>query len=417
MIINRPYYLEKLIDTKENGMLKIITGIRRSGKSFLLKTLYKNYLLEHGIASDHIIIYDLESWHYRDYHNPDYLLTRLEERVNNEGMYYLIIDEVQKIENFTEVLATIGLMENVDCYATGSNSHLLSSDIATEFRGRGDEIHIRPLSFAEYSSACEDMDISDVWIEYLNYGGLPKLLSMKGDERKQEYLRNLFRTVYLRDIFERYTIVNKPEFEELSKVLSSSIGAPVNAMNLANTFKSIKKVKNISDKTITTYIDYLQEAYMIEGSERYDIKGKRYIGSLSKFYFQDIGLRNAIIGFRQTEYTHLMENVLYNELRLRGYKVDVGNIHLTEKNKENKQQRKTLEVDFIAEKGNRRLYIQSVWHISDEEKMKQEVKSLNLIRDNFEKIVIVGEKIKPSRNDEGILFVSIYDFLLSEKYA
>lgn len=414
MIIERPYYLDKLIDARENGMIKIVTGIRRSGKSFLLKTLYRNYLKDQGIADDHIIIYDLENWHFRAYMDPDFLLNQVENRVRGKGMYYLIIDEVQKVMNFIDVLATIGLMDNVDCYVTGSNSHFLSSDVATEFRGRGDEIHIQPLSFAEYYSACEDVGVNDAWIDYLTYGGMPKLLSMNSDERKENYLKTLFRTVYFRDIYERYSIDNKPEFEELTRVMASSIGSPVNALNLANTFKTIKKVKNITDKTIDTYLRYLQESFMIEEAERYDIKGKKYIGSLSKYYFQDMGLRNAIISFRQTEYSHIMENVIYNELRMRGFKVDVGSLNVVERLEDGKQHRQPLEVDFVAEKGSRKLYIQSAWRIPEEEKMRQELRPFTVIRDSFEKVVIVGEKIKSGRNENGILFVDIFDFLLAK---
>ena len=302
-------------------------------------------------------------------------------------------------------------MENTDVYVTGSNSHFLSSDIATEFRGRGDEIHVWPLTFKEFMTAYEG-DIIDGWQEYYTYGGLPKILSIKGDDKKAAYLRNLYRTVYLSDIYERYEIANKAEFEELVRILASSVGSPVNPTNLANTFKSVKKLNNITDKTIETYISYLENAYMIEKADRYDIKGRKYIGTTPKYYFKDLGLRNAILSFRQTEENHLMENVVYNEMRYRGFLVDVGNVNTRVKTEDGKWQRVTLEVDFVCNLGSRRYYLQSAYRLPDEEKMQQEKRSLQQIGDSFKKIVIVGERMKLRRDDNGIVQMGIYEFLI-----
>jgi len=297
---------------------------------------------------------------------------------------------------------------------TGSNSHFLSSDIATEFRGRGDEIHVWPLTFKEFMTAYEG-DIIDGWQEYYTYGGLPKILSIKGDDKKATYLRNLYRTVYLSDIYERHDIENKAEFEELVRILASSIGSPVNPTNLANTFKSVKHLNSITDKTIETYIGYLTDAYMIEKSERYDIKGRKYIGTTPKYYFKDLGLRNAILSFRQTEENHLMENVIYNEMRYRGFFVDVGNVAIRIKNEKGDWQRVTLEVDFVCNLGSRRYYLQSAYRLPDEEKMEQEKRSLRQIKDSFKKIVIVGERMKLRRDDNGIVLMGIYEFLADQQ--
>lgn len=410
MKIERPIYMQQLIDSKDNGLIKIVTGLRRVGKSYLLKTLFKEYLLGEGIKKDHVLIIDLEDRRNKAFRNPDYLLDWVDAQMKNEEQYYIIIDEVQRVDEFVDMLGTLVGKENADVYVTGSNSHFLSSDIATEFRGRGDEIHVWPLTFKEFMTAYEG-DIVDGWQEYYTYGGLPKILSIKGDDKKATYLRNLYRTVYLSDIYERHEIENKAEFEELVRILASSIGSPVNPTNLANTFKSVKRLNNITDKTIETYIGYLTDAFLIEKSERYDIKGKKYIGTTPKYYFKDLGLRNAILSFRQTEENHLMENVIYNEMRYRGFLVDVGNVIIRVKNEKGEWQRVTLEVDFVCNLGSRRYYLQSAYRLPDEEKQKQEKRSLEQIKDSFKKIVIVGERMKLRRDDNGIVLMGVYEFL------
>jgi predicted AAA+ superfamily ATPase len=410
MKIERPIYMQQLIDSKDNGLIKIVTGLRRVGKSYLLKTLFKEYLLGEGIRKDHVLIIDLEDRRNKAFRNPDYLLDWVDAQMKNEEQYYIIIDEVQRVDEFVDMLGTLVGKENADVYVTGSNSHFLSSDIATEFRGRGDEIHVWPLTFKEFMTAYEG-DIVDGWQEYYTYGGLPKILSIKGDDKKATYLRNLYRTVYLSDIYERHEIENKAEFEELVRILASSIGSPVNPTNLANTFKSVKRLNNITDKTIETYIGYLTDAFLIEKSERYDIKGKKYIGTTPKYYFKDLGLRNAILSFRQTEENHLMENVIYNEMRCRGFLVDVGNVNIRVKNEKGEWQRVTLEVDFVCNLGSRRYYLQSAYRLPDEEKQKQEKRSLEQIKDSFKKIVIVGERMKLRRDDNGIVLMGVYEFL------
>ena len=402
--------MQQLIDSKDNGLIKIVTGLRRVGKSYLLKTLFKEYLLGEGIRKDHVLIIDLEDRRNKAFRNPDYLLDWVDAQMKDDEQYYIIIDEVQRVDEFVDMLGTLVGKENADVYVTGSNSHFLSSDIATEFRGRGDEIHVWPLTFKEFMTAYEG-DIVDGWQEYYTYGGLPKILSIKGEDKKATYLRNLYRTVYLSDIYERHEIENKAEFEELVRILASSIGSPVNPTNLANTFKSVKRLNNITDKTIETYIGYLTDAFLIEKSERYDIKGKKYVGTTPKYYFKDLGLRNAILSFRQTEENHLMENVIYNEMRYRGFLVDVGNVIIRVKNEKGEWQRATLEVDFVCNLGSRRYYLQSAYRLPDEEKQKQEKRSLEQIKDSFKKIVIVGERMKLRRDDNGIVLMGVYEFL------
>ena len=414
MQIERPIYLQQLIDSKDNGLIKIVTGLRRVGKSYLLKTLFKKHLLSEGINKDHILIIDLEDRKYKDFRNPDYLLDWVDKQMIDDEQYYIIIDEVQRVDEFVDMLGSLVVKDNADVYVTGSNSHFLSSDIATEFRGRGDEIHVWPLSFKEFMTAYEG-DAVEGWQEYYTYGGLPKILSIKGDEKKTTYLRNLYRTVYLKDIYERHDIENKAEFEELVRILASSVGSPINPTNLANTFKTVKRLNHITDKTIETYIGYLADAFMIEKAERYDIKGKKYIGTTPKYYFKDLGLRNAILAFRQTEENHLMENVIYNEMRHRGFLVDVGNVYIRVKTDDNKYQRVTLEVDFVCNLGSRRYYLQSAFRMPDEEKMEQEKRSLKQIGDAFKKMVIVGERMKLRRDDFGIVMTGIYEFLFDPK--
>lgn len=411
MIVNRYRYIEQLSRSKNNGLIKIITGLRRSGKSFLLKKLFHQHLLDEGVREDHILVIDMESRKNREFKNPDYLLDWVEKMMIDDESYYIIIDEVQEVEDFVEVLSSLSVTEGADVYVTGSNSRFLSSDVVTEFRGRGDEIHVWPLSFKEFMTVY-DGSKEDGWAEYRLYGGLPQLLTQVGDEKKADFLRRLYRTVYLRDIYERNNIELRPEFEELSKTVASSIGAPVNALNIANTFKSVSNVQSITDKTVSAYLEYMQDAFLIEKSERFDIKGRKYIGSLSKYYYQDVGLRNAILSFRQSEPTHIMENVIYNEMRMRGWLVDVGNIYHRVRNAEGKQQRVTLEVDFVCNKGSERIYIQSAWRMPDAEKMEQEKRSLRLVDDSFRKLLIVGEHTKQWSDENGIQIMSIYDFLL-----
>ncbi len=411
MIVNRYRYIEQLSRSKNNGLIKIITGLRRSGKSFLLKKLFHQHLLDEGVREDHILVIDMESRKNREFKNPDYLLDWVEKMMIDYETYYIIIDEVQEVEDFVEVLSSLSVTEGADVYVTGSNSRFLSSDLVTEFRGRGDEIHVWPLSFKEFMTVY-DGSKEDGWAEYRLYGGLPQLLTQVGDEKKADFLRRLYRTVYLRDIYERNNIELRPEFEELSKTVASSIGAPVNALNIANTFKSVSNVQSITDKTVSAYLEYMQDAFLIEKSERFDIKGRKYIGSLSKYYYQDVGLRNAILSFRQSEPTHIMENVIYNEMRMRGWLVDVGNVYHRVRNTEGKQQRVTLEVDFVCNKGSGRIYIQSAWRMPDAEKMEQEKRSLRLVDDSFRKLLIVGEHTKQWSDENGIQIMSIYDFLL-----
>ena len=410
MKITRPKYIQQLIDSKDNGLIKIVTGLRRVGKSYLLKTLFKEYLINEGVKKSHILIIDLEDRRNKAFRNPDYLLDWVDSQMKDDSQYDIIIDEVQRVDEFVDMLGSLVDKENTDVYVTGSNSHFLSSDIATEFRGRGDEIHVWPLSFKEFMTAYEG-DIVDGWQEYYTYGGLPKILSIKGDDKKATYLRNLYRTVYLSDIYERHEIENKAEFEELVRILASSIGSPVNPTNLANTFKSVKRLNNITDKTVETYLGYLEDAFMVEKSERYDIKGRKYVGTTPKYYFKDLGLRNAILSFRQTEENHLMENAVYNEMRHRGFLVDVGNVNIRLKNEKGEWQRVTLEVDFICNLGSRRYYLQSAYRLPDEEKTEQEKRSLKLIGDSFRKIVVVGERMKLRRDESGIVLMGIYEFL------
>lgn len=416
MIVNRTTYIDQLLRSEGNGLIKIVTGIRRSGKSFLLKKLFRQHLLDDGVNEDHIIIIDMESRKNKDFKDPDYLLDWIEKVMKDDKTYYIIIDEVQEVKDFVEVLSTLSVTEGTDVYVTGSNSRFLSSDVVTEFRGRGDEIHVWPLSFKEFMSVYAG-SVEEGWAEYRMYGGLPQLLTQLGDDKKTDFLLHLYRTVYLRDIYERNGIDLKQEFEELSKTLASSIGAPVSARKIADTFKSVAKVQNIADKTVALYMRYMQDAFLIEKSERYDIKGRKYIGSLSKYYYQDVGLRNAILSFRQNEVTHIMENVIYNEMRMRGWLVDVGNIFNRVRNTEGQQQRVTLEVDFVCNKGSKRIYIQSAYKMPNEEKLEQEKRSLKLVDDSFRKLIVVGEHTKSWSDENGIQIISIYDFLLNLSFT
>ena len=411
MEIKRDRYLNQLIDSQGNGLIKIITGIRRCGKSYLLFKLFADHLLSTGIAEDHIVRIDLENYRNRALRNPETLLQYIDSCISDDGHYYILLDEIQAVPHFEEVLNSYLKFSNVDVYVTGSNSRFLSTDIITEFRGRGDEIHLSPLTFSEYYSAVGG-DKSDVWRDYYTFGGLPHILSLKTDERKSQYLSNLYATVYKKDLIERNAIAKADAFEELLRVVASSVGAPVNPLRLENTFRSVAHA-DLSSVTIGRYLGFMQEAFLIEKALRYDVKGKRYINTLSKYYFTDLGLRNALIDFRQQEETHLMENVIYNELRTRGFRVDVGLVELRGGSAGNVVDRTRLEVDFVANMGSKRYYIQSVLSIPDADKMRQETRSLLTISDNFRKVVIVKDNIKPWHTEEGILMLGLFDFLLN----
>jgi len=412
MEIKRDKYLQQLIESRQNGFIKVVTGIRRCGKSYLLNVLFYKYLLANGISEDHIIRIDLEDRLNKDLRNPDTMLHYVHNRIKDKELYYIIIDEVQLMDEFVDVLNSFRHIENADTYVTGSNSHFLSSDIPTEFRGRGETIHINPLSFSEFYSV-KGGDKQEAWREYYTYGGLPLILSFDNEEKKINYLKNLFETVYLADIIERHKVKNENEMRELMLIIASSIGSPCNPTKLSNTFKSVKNV-NIGSQTISNYLSYLLDSFLLNKAIRYDIKGKKYINTLAKYYFADIGLRNAILDMRQQEETHIMENIIYNELIVRGYRVDVGMVEIKTLDKEGKWLRSQLEVDFIASLGSKKYYIQSAFSIPDREKEIQESRSLININDSFKKIIIVKDHIMPRRNEEGILTIGLFDFLLKE---
>lgn len=411
MKIPRDYYLRQLIAGKHNGMIKIITGIRRSGKSFLLFELFWEHLRQNGIDEDHIITAALDDLEYEELREPHKMLSYVKSHIKDDKTYYVLLDEVQMMDWFVDVLNSLMHIRNADVYVTGSNSKFLSKDVATEFRGRSDEVHLYPLSFAEYYGALGG-DKQSRWKEYLIYGGLPQLLALESPKKKEEFLRSLVQSVYIKDILERHRLKNKTEFEELMSVVASSIGSPCNPNKLSNTFKSIKNV-SIDYKTIARYLEYMEDAFFVERAIRYDIKGKRYINTLSKYYFQDIGLRNALTNFRQVEETHIMENIIYNELRSRGYRVDVGIVEVKTTDKNNDTIRKQLEVDFVVNQGDERCYIQSVLSMSDRKKHEQETASLRRISDSFSKIVVVKDDIVPYKDDYGCLIVGLFDFLLN----
>ena len=412
MEIKRDKYLQQLIESRQNGFIKVVTGIRRCGKSYLLNVLFYKYLLANGISEDHIIRIDLEDRLNKDLRNPDTMLHYVHNRIKDKELYYIIIDEVQLMDEFVDVLNSFRHIENADTYVTGSNSHFLSSDIPTEFRGRGETIHINPLSFSEFYSV-KGGDKQEAWREYYTYGGLPLILSFDNEEKKINYLKNLFETVYLADIIERHKVKNENEMRELMLIIASSIESPCNPTKLSNTFKSVKNV-NIGSQTISNYLSYLLDSFLLNKAIRYDIKGKKYINTLAKYYFADIGLRNTILDMRQQEETHIMENIIYNELIVRGYRVDVGMVEIKTLNKEGKWLRSQLEVDFIASLGSKKYYIQSAFSIPDREKEIQESRSLININDSFKKIIIVKDHIMPRRNEEGILTIGLFDFLLNE---
>ena len=414
MEIKRDLYLNKLIQHKKNGMVKIITGVRRCGKSYLLSRLFREHLLSNGTPADHIIFIALDDYGNKKYHNPDELYLYVKNRIIDDEDYYVLLDEIQLVADFESVINGFMHIQNIDVYITGSNSKFLSSDMITEFRGRGDEVRVYPLCFAEFYSVFEG-SFEKAWITYCNYGGMPLCLSMETQEDKVNYLKNLFETTYLADIINRNKLRGNIEIGELTDVLASSIGSLTNPLKLSNTFGSVKNVK-LSSNTIATYIEYLQEAFLIEKAVRYDIKGKKYINTPAKYYFVDMGLRNARLSFRQQEYNHIMENIIYNELRLRGYSVDVGIIENVIK-EDGVSKRRKYEVDFVVNLGNRRYYIQSAYNIPSEEKMAQEQASLLAINDAFRKIIIVNQPVLSGYNENGILIISLQDFLLAPETA
>ena len=413
MNIERPIYLQRLIDRRHNGMIKIITGLRRSGKSYLLFTLFCQYLKEQGIDDSQIIKLDLENIYNERYRKPLSLLEYISQRVTDTREYFILIDEIQLLDRFEEVLNTILKNPQLDVYVTGSNARFLSKDVVTTFRGRGDEIRIHPLSFSEYMSVKPDAPFLETHLnEYMLLGGLPQTVTMPTEQQKKSYLQQLFSNTYLIDIKERYGIRNDDDLEELIDVMASSIGSLTNPQKIANTFRSEKR-STITRDTIKTYLDYMQDAFLVERAVRYDIKGRKYIDTPAKYYFEDLGLRNVRLNFRQTEHTHLMENLIYNELRMRGYSVDVGQVTQNTKNENGISERKQLEVDFVCNRGQDRIYIQSAYALPSEEKTEQELRSLKQIKDSFQKVVIVGGMQPTFRNDDGILILNIFDFLLN----
>lgn len=407
--IKRDLYLNRLIERRENGLIKVITGIRRCGKSYLLFNLYYRYLLASGVNASNIIRIPLDDEDYEELHDSKKLSAYIKERISDDGIWYVFLDEVQLCNGFEAVLNGLNRRENVDIYVTGSNSKFLSSDVLTEFRGRGDEVRVYPLSFSEYVSAYPGNQY-EAWNDYFTYGGLPLILNRKTDELKSRYLIDLCRELYLKDIEDRNNLRGDNVMSTLLNILASAVGSLTNPTKLANTFAT--NGIPTTDKTISTYIGYLQDAFFISKAERYDIKGKKYIASPFKYYFTDVGLRNAQLNFRQQEENHIMENIIYNELLVRGFNVDVGVVEVSEKDGNGKAVRKRLEVDFICNQGNKRYYIQSAFAIPDREKMQQEQNSLVHIPDSFKKIIVVKDNIKLWRNEEGIVVMGIMDFLL-----
>lgn len=410
--IERTKYLNELVSLSNNGMIKVVTGMRRCGKSYLLFELFTSYLREKGVQEDHIISVDLEDFKNKAMRNPENLYAYVENRITDEDMYYILLDEIQMLGEFEDVLNGFLRMPNVDIYVTGSNAKFLSKDIITEFRGRGFEIKMHPLSFSEYMSAYPG-SIQAGFNEYMLYGGLPQILTYESEELKVRFLKALFDETYIKDIKERYSIKKDDDLEELINIMASGIGALTNPNKLANAFKSEKK-SPISYDTIKDYIEYLCDSFLIEKATRYDIKGKKYINTPFKYYFMDLGLRNARLNFRQSEKSHLMENLIYNELRIRGFNVDVGVVPVVTRNNEGKQQRSQLEVDFVCNSGSRRYYIQSAFRMETDEKIKQERASLLKVDDSFKKIIVIGEETPIIRDESGITTMGIHDFLLKE---
>ncbi|MCR5368951.1 MULTISPECIES: ATP-binding protein [Eubacterium] len=412
MEIKRDKYLNDLKDRMHNGMIKVVTGIRRSGKSYLIFSIFKEYLISEGVDEEHIIEMEFDKKENSKYRDPDDLLDYIKEHITDKGEYYVLLDEVQMLEDFEEVLNSLLHIKNLDIYVTGSNSRFLSSDVLTEFRGRGDEIHVYPLTFQEAMQNYKG-DIYHGWAEYVTYGGLPLVWGMRTDQQKIKYLTDLFEKTYISDIIEHNGIEKTEELETLLNVLASAVGSLTNPTKIEATFKSVLK-STISRNTVVQYLGYLKDAFIINEANRYDVKGRKYIGTPLKYYYEDIGLRNARLGFRQVEETHLMENVVYNELLSRGYAVDVGVVETRKRNSEGKQEKRKLEIDFVANMGSQRYYIQSAFQIPDQEKEKQEKESLNNVDDSFKKIVLVRDVVKISRDEKGIVTMSIYDFLMDK---
>lgn len=412
MEIKRDRYLNLLISKKHNGLIKVITGIRRCGKSYLLFNLFKDYLLSEGIEESHIIEIAFDAYENKQFRDPDVLYPYLKEQIKDDGMYYVLLDEVQLLGEFEAILNSLTRMKNVDVYVTGSNARFLSKDVITEFRGRGDEVHMYPLSFAEFMSVYPGTK-QDGWNEYVLYGGLPLVLSFTTPDQKIAFLKSLFEETYISDIVGRHNIRNKAELEELLNILSSAIGSLTNPEKLSATFRSVKN-KKISSATIRKYIDYLCDSFLIDSAVRYDVKGKKYIDTPVKYYFTDMGLRNARLNFRQLEETHSMENIIFNELKIRGFNVDVGVIIQYDTNEKGNSIRKQLEIDFVCNKGSKRYYIQSAYAIVDQAKMEQEQRSLMLTGDFFKRIIITKDTPAPHYNENGVLIMSVYDFLLDE---
>ena len=411
MEIRRDIYLNKLISKKHNGLIKVVTGMRRCGKSYLLFNLFKEYLVNEGVNENHIIEIAFDSFENRKYRDPEVLFPYLMEKIADNEMYYVLLDEVQMLDDFESVLNSLGRKKNVDVYVTGSNAKFLSKDIITEFRGRGDEVYMYPLTYSEFMSVY-DGDKQEGWRDYVLFGGIPLVLGFETADQKSDFLKSLFEETYISDITGRNNIRNKAELEELLNILSSAIGSLTNPSKLSATFKSVKN-KTISKDTIIKYIDYLKDSFIIDSAIRYDIKGKKYINTPSKYYFTDLGLRNARLNFRQVEETHAIENIIFNELKVRGYNVDVGVVVMNEVDKNGKKIRKQLEVDFVCNKGSKRFYIQSAYALPDKEKMEQEQRSLVNTGDGFKKIIITKDAVAPLYNDEGILVMSVFDFLLN----
>ena len=404
--------MNKLISKQNNKLIKIVTGIRRCGKSYLLDPIFRNYLLDNGVDENHIIKLEFDSIENEEYTNPKKLYEYVMQKVVDKDTYYVILDEIQKVSDFESVLNSFLRKSNLDVYVTGSNSKFLSSDIITEFRGRGDEIRVYPLSFSEFMSVYSGNEISGL-NEYINYGGLPLITTFKSAEEKIDYLNFQKDNVYINDVIERNDIRNDEELKTLIEIISSSIGSLTNPTKLYNTFIS-KGNKNITNKTIASYLKYLEESFLIEKSKRFDVKGKKYIETPSKYYFVDIGIRNSLINFRQIEKTHIMENIIYTELRRRGFNVDVGIVEKRKIDEKGKKDYRQLEVDFVANKGSDKYYIQSAYSIEDNNKKEQELQSLLNISDNFKKMVIVYDSFIKWQDDNGIIYISIYDFLLNE---
>jgi len=409
--INREFYLNKLINKRNNGMIKIITGIRRCGKSYLLDPIFKNYLLDSGVDKSHIIKLELDSIENIEYRDPKKLYDYVMEQVKDNETYYILLDEIQLVSNFETVLNSFLRKNNLDVYVTGSNSKFLSSDVITEFRGRGDEIRVYPLTFKEFLSVFDGTK-EEAWNKYITYGGMPYSLMLETTEEKSKYLKDLFNNTYLKDILERNNVKRDDVLDSLVDMLASSVGSLTNPKKLSDTFLS-DGFHDVTNKTVSIYINYLLDSFLINKAERYDIKGKKYISTPSKYYFVDVGLRNARLNFRQQEYDHLMENVIYNELLYRGYNVDVGVVEVFEHNKDNVTIRKQFEIDFVCNQGSKRYYIQSAYSIDSKEKERQETRSLTNVNDFFKKVIIVKDDIEPWHNEDGVLIIGIKDFLLN----